>query len=358
MNIKKLLKQVSKNDCISDLHLTIKHTPVVRYNGELQPIIEIEPLNKDDLENVIDELMNDEQKIIFEKKGEIDFSYSLPGIARFRVNAYQQRGSVCLALRAIPTKVPTIKELGLPQTVKKLSKQRKGLILCTGPTGSGKSTTLASMINEINTTRQSHILTLEDPIEYLHHHQKSLVHQREVGSDTQSFANGLRAALRQDPDVILVGEMRDLETISIALEAAETGHLVLATLHTNNAPQTIERVVDVFPAHQQQQVRVQLAAVLNGIISQQLLPTINNQNRVVALEILIGTPAIRNLIREGKSHQIESSMQTGAKYGMELMDNYLLKLYKKELIDLNTTLRRANNPKELKERISQIGSKF
>lgn len=356
MDIIELLKKVVEDGSISDLHLTVNSPPIIRKTGILTVYDKYpDKYTFNELIEITRSLMNDEQWQIFEKKGEFDFSYSVPGFSRFRVNAYRQRGAISLALRVIPTKVPTIDELGLPDILKKLAVQRMGLILCTGPTGSGKSTTLAAMINEINENRRCHILTLEDPIEYLHQHKNSIVHQREVGIDTRSFADGLRAALRQDPDVILVGEMRDLETISIALEAAETGHLVLATLHTSDAPKTVDRIIDVFPAHQQQQVKIQLSSVLNGIIAQQLLPRSGGQGMVAGLEVLIGTPAVRNIIREGKSSQLESVMQTGAKYGMIVMNNYLISLYEKGLIDMETAVRRSNNPDYIKRRIGWIG---
>ncbi|MFW5980035.1 MAG: type IV pilus twitching motility protein PilT [Halanaerobiales bacterium] len=355
MKIDDLLKQVVANEAISDLHITVNSKPIVRYNGKLQ-ILNSYPdkFSFKDLEIIGKELTDDEQWQEFQNKGELDFSYSVPGFSRFRVNLYLQRGAISLALRVIPREIPTIDELDLPQVLKKLALQRMGLIICTGPTGSGKSTTLAAMIDEINTKKSKHILTLEDPIEYLHQHQKSIVHQREVGIDTNSFAEGLRAALRQDPDVILVGEMRDLETISIALEAAETGHLVLATLHTNSAPKTIDRIIDVFPGNQQEQVRIQLSSTLRGVISQQLLPKADKEGRVAAMEILIGTQAVKNIIREGKSHQLKSVMQTGSKYGMIVMNNYLIKLYQKGLIDRETALRRADNPEYVKKRIDHL----
>jgi twitching motility protein PilT len=354
MNTENLLKKITQDDHISDLHLTVNSKPIIRYSGELKKMSSFpKKLDMKSLKNIAQELMNEGMWQEFEEKGEVDFSYSVPGVSRFRVNAYHQRSAISLALRVIPSQVPTLKELNLPQILKKLALQRIGLILCTGPTGSGKSTTLAAMINEINENKKVHILTLEDPIEYLHHHNQSIVHQREIGADTESFANGLRAALRQDPDVILVGEMRDLETISIALEAAETGHLVMATLHTNSAPQTVDRIIDVFPPHQQQQVRIQLSSVINGIVSQQLLPKANQDGRIAAQEILIGTPAVKNIIREGKSNQLFSAIQTGKKYGMIDMDNYLLNLYQNGKIKLEEALRRANNQNYIKKRARQ-----
>ncbi|MGM0603727.1 MAG: type IV pilus twitching motility protein PilT [Bacillota bacterium] len=353
MNIIDLMKEISTDKAISDLHITARKKPVIRYNGKLQ-VYEDYPsiMEVDKVREIAKDLMSEDQWDVFQKDGEVDFSYSIPGYSRYRVNAYHQRGSVTLALRIIPQSIPSIDELGLPQVLKKLAMQRKGLVLCTGPTGSGKSTTLAAMIDVVNENRPSHIITLEDPIEYLHSHKKSIVHQREIGTDTNSFANGLRASLRQDPDVILVGEMRDLETISIALEASETGHLVFATLHTNDAPSTVERIIDVFPAHQQQQVRIQLASSISGIISQQLLPRADGTARVAALEILIATSAVRNIIRDGKTHQLVSAMQTGGKYGMIMMNNYLVELYKKGLIEYEEALRRSDNPDYIKKKIS------
>jgi len=348
-----LMKEISDHPVISDLHITVKRKPIIRYNGELQVYEEFpEPLNIDQVNQIARKLMNDDQWDIFQKDGEADFSYSIPGYCRFRVNAYHQRGSTTLALRIIPSEIPTLDSLGLPDVLKRLAMQRNGLVLCTGPTGSGKSTTLAAMIDVVNQSKHSHIITLEDPIEYLHSHKKCIVHQREVGADTKSFANGLRASLRQDPDVILVGEMRDLETISIALEASETGHLVFATLHTNDAPSTVERIIDVFPAHQQDQVRVQLATALNGIISQQLLKRADGSKRVAALEIMVATAAVKNIIREGKTHQLVSSIQTGAKYGMVMMDNYLINLYQKGLIEYEETIKRSKDPEYIKRKIS------
>ncbi|MFP4016718.1 MAG: type IV pilus twitching motility protein PilT [Halanaerobiales bacterium] len=356
MELLDLFKTVVNDDSISDLHLTVNSKPIVRKTGKLQVFDRYpEVITFEKMRNIIRTLMTEDQWRQFEEVGELDFSYSVPGFTRFRVNAYYQRGAISLALRVIPTKVPSVDELGLPEILKKLALQRRGLVLCTGPTGSGKSTSLAAMINEVNHVRNCHILTLEDPIEYLHNHQNSIVHQREVGIDTQSFADGLRAALRQDPDVILVGEMRDLETISIALEASETGHLVLATLHTSDAPKTVDRIIDVFPAHQQQQVRIQLSSCLNGIVAQQLLPRTDGKGMVAGIEVLIGTPAVRNIIREGNSAQLESVMQTGGKYGMIVMNNYLINLYEKGLISMETALRRSTNPEYVKKRLGRIG---
>lgn len=315
----------------SDLHITVGIPPVNRINGRLLPVGN-ERLTQKDTSDFVRSVLDDEQYEKYVKDGEIDLSYSVAGVGRFRVNIYRQRGSDAIALRAVGLKIPTLEDLSHPPILAELSRRNRGLILVTGPTGSGKSTTLAAMINQINSERNCHILTLEDPIEYLHRHGKSIVNQREIGHDSKSYASALRAALREDPDVVLVGEMRDLETISIAVTAAETGHLVLSTLHTIGAAKTIDRIVDVFPPYQQQQIKVQLAAVLEGIISQQLIERADGAGRVAALEILVVTPAIRNLVREGKTHQIDSSVQTGAKYGMKSMDLSLIELYRKGLI--------------------------
>lgn len=334
----------------SDVHITAGIPPIFRINGELLLYNETR-LTPADTEILIRETMGEE---LFKKlldKGEVDFSYSSHGTGRFRVNAYTQRGSYGMALRIIPLDIPTMQELGLPAVLGDLARLPRGLILVTGPTGSGKSTTLATMIDQINRERKEHILTLEDPIEYLHRHQKSIVNQREIGSDSQSFANALRGALRQDPDVILVGEMRDLDTISIAITAAETGHLVLSTLHTLGAAKTIDRIIDVFPPHQQQQIRVQLSSVIQAVVSQQLLPKADGKGRVAALEIMVATPAIRNLIREDKIHQIDTVIQTGGKYRMQSMDSSLVDLYKRGMIRKDTALNRAFDHEEIKKYI-------
>lgn len=311
----------------SDLHLTVGLPPVMRINGKLVYEGE-ERLTQEDTEILTKYVLTPEQYDKYRKFGELDFSYSAKGMGRFRVNAYRQRGSHALALRLMDVEMPTLEGLLMPEALKELCTKQRGLILVTGPTGSGKSTTLAAMINEINNTRQCHVITLEDPIEYLHKHNMSMVNQRQIGSDSLTFANGLRSALREDPDVILVGEMRDLETIQIALTAAETGHLVLSTLHTVGSAKTIDRIVDVFPSYQQQQIRVQLAAVIEGIISQQLLVREDGTGRIAGVEVMVGTPAIRNLIREGKAHMIDNAIQTGGKLGMRSMDMALSHLYK------------------------------
>lgn len=357
MEMEQLFRNVVDREGVSDLHLTVKSKPIIRYNGNLQTFQEYpKELEVEDLEEMTQEMLSDDQYEEFMEQGEIDFSYSVPGVSRFRVNIYRQRGSIGIAMRVIPQEVPTVDELGYPNVLKKLALMRMGLVLCTGPTGSGKSTTLAAMINEINEKKAKHILTLEDPIEYLHSHSNCIVHQREVGVDTKSFANGLRSALREDPDVILVGEMRDLDTISIALEAAETGHLVLATLHTNSAPATIDRIIDVFPPHQQEQVRIQLASTINGVVSQKLLPRADRSGRVGAVGVLIGTPAVKNVIREGESHQLKSIMQTGSKYGMVVRDNYLLDLFNQGTISKDILLRRADDRKYIEKRLSREAS--
>lgn len=330
MDINKLLKEVMEIGA-SDLHITVGISPTARINGDLTEM-QYPKLTPSDTEELCNQVLTDYHKEIFEEKGEVDLSYTFSGLGRFRINVYKQRNSMAMAIRAIPTEIPTIGKLGLPEVLRSLANKRRGIILVTGPTGSGKSTTLAAMINYINMTRKEHIITLEDPIEYLHRHNKSVINQREIGADSRSFANSLRSALRQDPDVILVGEMRDLETISTALTAAETGHLVLATLHTVGAAKTIDRIIDVFPPYQHPQIRVQLSSVLEGIISQQLIQTADRKGRVPALEVMVATPAIRNLIREGKSHQIQSSIQTGAHIGMESMDKSLVNLYNRGLI--------------------------
>lgn len=303
----------------SDIHLSVGVAPVFRINGELKRYGQ-ESLAPEDMESLAKQMIPDFMWERFEEKGELDFSYSVPGISRFRVNAYRQRSSVAIAIRIIPTRIPSLEELQLPQVLQTLVDKPQGLILVTGPTGSGKSTTLASMIDFINRKQKKHIITLEDPIEYLHKHHHCIIDQREVGFDTKSFATGLRASLRQDPDIILVGELRDLETIQTAITAAETGHLVLGTLHTTSAPSTIDRIIDVFPGPQQAQIRVQLASVLVSIISQRLFPTIDRQSRKVATEILVNTPAVANLIRNEKIHQIQNVMQTSRAQGMHTLE--------------------------------------
>lgn len=303
----------------SDMHLTVGVPPIMRINGDLKRYGK-EPLKPEDTEKMGQSIVSQKMWDVFKEKGEIDFSYGIPQLSRFRINIYQQRACVCMAIRVVPTKIPTIEDLQLPEVLKKITTKPQGLVLVTGPTGSGKSTTLASMIDYMNRTMKKHIITLEDPIEYLHKHNLCIIDQREVGFDTQTFANGLRASLRQDPDVILVGEMRDLETISTAITAAETGHLVFGTLHTSSAPSTIDRIIDVFPPSQQPQVRIQLASVLVAIISQRLFPTIERSGRRAATEILINNSAVANLIRNEKIHQISSIMQTSRSLGMHTLE--------------------------------------
>lgn len=349
MNIVELVNIAMEKNA-SDIHITVGTPPILRINGELLTF-ESKKLMPEDTKSMVYETLDERTIKELEEKGEVDTSFSSPGVGRYRINAYKQRGSYAMALRIIPLEVPTIDELGLPSVVKDLARLPRGLILVTGPTGSGKSTTLASMIDLINKEKKCHILTLEDPIEYLHKHNQSIVNQREIGIDSDSFANSLRASLRQDPDVILVGEMRDLETISIALTAAETGHLVLSTLHTIGSAKTIDRVIDVFPPHQQQQVRIQFASVIKAIVSQQLLPKSDGSGRIAAFEVMVATTAIRNLIREEKIHQIDTAIQTGGKFQMQTMDNSLLDLYKKGLITKETILTQAINQDNIKKYI-------
>lgn len=322
--IEEMLK-TAKDAGASDVHITVGVPPKMRVNGHLITM-DYDRLLPDDTHALLDEIMNEQQKKRFEEQGEHDMSFSIPNMGRYRVNAFKQRGSVAIALRLVGTQVPSAEELGIPETVIELYRKKRGLVLVTGPTGSGKSTTLAAIIDKINNNREAHVITLEDPIEYLHQHKKSMVNQREIGLDSQSYANALRAALREDPDVILVGEMRDFETISVAITAAETGHLVLSTLHTIGAASTVDRVIDVFPPHQQQQVRVQLANVLEAVISQQLLPKTDESGRVAAFEVLHANHAVRNLIREGKTHQLMSVMQTNRRLGMIAMDEAIIQL--------------------------------
>ena len=349
MDISAIVNDGSRQNA-SDVHITVGIPPTFRINGELihQGEHKLTPM---DTEELVRQVMSEKLFSELQDKGEVDFSYSSSGRGRYRVNAYTQRGSYGMALRIIPLDIPTYKQLGLPPVLSELTKLPRGLILVTGPTGSGKSTTLATMIDQINREQKCHILTLEDPIEYMHKHQKSIVNQREIGSDSKGFKEARRGALRQDPDVILVGEMRDLDTISIAITAAETGHLVLSTLHTLGAAKTIDRIIDVFPPHQQQQVRVQLSSVIQSVISQQLLTKADGKGRVAALEVMIASPAIRNLIREDKIHQIDTAIQTGSKYKMQTMDASLLALYHKGLISKETTMMQSMNKEEMKKYI-------
>lgn len=322
------LLEVAANNNASDVHITVGVPPKMRVNGNLVDM-DYPRLLPDDAENIIVSILDKRRKEIFDEKGEVDFSISVPQIGRYRVNIFKQRGSMAAALRVVGTEIPNPDSLGVPKAVQDLHRRKRGLVLVTGPTGSGKSTTLASIIDLVNTNTSSHIITLEDPIEYMHKHKMAMINQREVGLDTLSYNNALRAALREDPDVILVGEMRDFETISIAVTAAETGHLVFSTLHTIGAAATIDRIIDVFPTHQQQQIRVQLSMVLEAVISQQLIPTADGRRRVAAFEVMITNPAIKNLIREGKTYQIQSMIQTNKKIGMQTMDDALYDLYRR-----------------------------
>jgi len=317
------LLEVAVDQGASDLHLTPGVPPFLRIYGNIAPISGINPLRPSTIENLVKPIVSTSNWNILTENGEVDFSYGAPGLGRFRCNLFRQRGSLCLAMRVINSQIKGLGELGLPDVLKDLCKKRDGLILVTGPTGSGKSTTLASMIDIINNSRQGVIITLEDPVEYLHSHKKCIVNQREIGSDTNSFSAGLRAALRADPDVILVGEMRDIETIATAITAAETGHLVFSTLHTRGAAKTIDRIIDAFPVSNQQQIRIQLASVLEAVVSQQLIPHKSGYGMVPAIEVMLGTPAIRNMIREGKTHQIPSMVETGTRFGMQTMSHSL-----------------------------------
>lgn len=326
LKIENLLEEVVKKDA-SDLHLTVGNEPSIRVDGRLQKVDGYQPLTEKDVEALIFSVIDEVQKDILLKDKEVDFSFAFGDIARFRANAFHQKGNLGLALRLIPAKIRTVDELGLPTIVNKFTEIPRGLVLVTGPTGSGKSTTLAAMVDKINTENPVHIITIEDPIEYTHTHKKAIIDQREVHYDTRSFSAALRSALREDPDVVLIGEMRDLETISAAITIAETGHLVLATLHTNNAAQSIDRMIDVFPPYQQQQIRVQLSNILQGVVSQRLIAAIGG-GRVAAAEIMVTTPAVRNIIREGKTHQLDAVIQTSADQGMVSMDKALVVLVK------------------------------
>ncbi len=332
----------------SDLHLSAGLIPTIRVNGELLQITNHERIDARRLRELIYTMLTQRQRERFEDDLELDGSYSVPEVGRFRFNIMQQRGSVGAVFRYIPFEIPGLETLGLPPIVEKLTTIPRGLVLATGPTGSGKSTTLAAILDRVNSTRKCHIVTIEDPIEYLYRHKLAVVNQREVGADTKGFGNALRHVLRQDPDVILVGEMRDLETISSAITAAETGHFVLASLHTQDAPQAIDRIVDVFPPYQQQQIRVQLASTVQAIVTQQLLPNAQGTGRVLACEVLVATPAVRNLIREAKVHQIYSSMQAGGQYGMMTMDSSLAALVKAGKITQATAFSASSNPEDLK----------
>ena len=356
MEIRDLLKEAVLKDA-SDLHICSGIPPVMRVHGELTYMGETK-VTETLCEILGKQFMSLDSYDVLKEHGEVDLSLSIPEVGRFRVNAFKQRNSFAYAFRTINQKIPTIEELGLPESMVEFTQKQRGLVLVTGPTGSGKSSTLASLIGEINRTRSCHIVTIEDPIEYLHQHQLSVINQREVGRDTESFANALRAVLREDPDVILVGEMRDKETIETALTAAETGHLVFSTLHTLGAAKTLDRIIDVFPPHQQNQVRSQLSTSIQGIISQQLMRTADGKGRVVATELMKWTPAIANLIREGRTPQINSNIHTGIQHGMYSMDSSLAALYKTKKIDYETAIRYAIDADNLKKLISEQLSCF
>ena len=346
-----LLQVMERN--ASDLHLTAGSPPMIRHHGRLHAL-DYPRLTPETTRQVVYSILTNDQRQKLETDWQVDLAYSIPGKARFRVNAYFQRAAVSAALRLIPQEMPKLDSLGLPPVLEDFTKKPRGFVLVTGPTGSGKSTSLAAMLDLINETRHEHILSIEDPIEFLHKHKSCIVNQRELGADTKSFAQGLKAGLRQDPDVILVGEMRDLETISTALTAAETGHLVFATLHTQDTAQTVDRIVDVFPPEQQQQVRVQLSVALQGIVTQQLLPTADGQGRCVATEVLVPTPAVRNLIREGKTHQIYSALQTGGQFGMQTMDASLAQLVRQHKITRELAESRSSAPEELRRLMGTV----
>lgn len=347
-----LLHAVSLNS--SDLHITVSVPPMVRVNGQIKPLSDLPPLTPEDTKALTLSMLTEAQQKTLDEQGQVDFTYVIPKVGRFRVNAYRQRRSYCAAIRVLVQEMPTIDSLGLPPVLKELCLKPRGLILVTGPTGSGKSTTLAAMVDYINSSCRSHVLTIEDPIEYLHRHKNSIINQREVGDDTNSFAAALRSSLREDPDVILVGEMRDLETISTAMSAAETGHLVLSTLHTIGAAQTVDRMIDMFPPYQQQQIRVQLASVLQAVITQQLIMNAPRTRRVAAMELMVVNDAVRNMIRENKTHQIITALQTGVKQGMMPMDYSLAKLVKDGVISQSDAYTRCIDPDTLKRYIFSI----
>jgi twitching motility protein PilT len=345
-SIDELLENMVERNA-SDLHVTTGTPPAIRVRGEVERLDGFDALTPEETQQLLYRILSSEQQKLLELNRQLDFSYSIPGLARFRVNVYFQRESIGAAFRLIPTELKTLEELGIPASLHVLAEKPRGLVLVTGPTGSGKSTTLAALIDEINRTRSEHILTIEDPIEFLHRHKRCIVNQREIGPDAKSFGEALRAALRQDPDVILVGEMRDLETISTALTAAETGHLVFGTLHTQSAPSTIDRIIDVFPAEQQEQVRIQIANSLQGVVTQALLPTADKMGRVPALEILLPDDAVRNLIRQGKVEQVYSVMQTNTGRGMQTMEQSLGDLIMRRIVEFEDGLSRSSRPGQL-----------
>jgi len=357
MDLRELLLAAVRTGA-SDVHAMVNAAPAFRLNGELIPVdaprlsavvpaVFHRRLSPEDVQHLAEQVLNPQQKERFAASGDVDLSFSIRGVGRFRVNVFRQRGTTGLAVRPVKLDIPSLAELGLPEVVAQLARLPRGLVLVTGPTGSGKSTTLAAMIDLLNREARVHIITIEDPIEYTHTHKNSLVVQREIGDDTLSFASAIRAALREDPNVIMVGEMRDLETIAGALTAAETGHLVLATLHTNSAAQTIDRIVDVFPPYQQQQIKVQLSLCLQGVVVQQLIPRADGRGRVIAVETMVATPAVRNLVREGKTHQINTQIQSGARFGMQTMEMSLRALVYQGLITRETALSVAGDPEGL-----------
>src|SRR5437588_8560742 len=331
----------------SDLHVTTDSPPVYRVRGEILRAEGFDPMTPDDTRSLLYRILSSEQQKVFEQKRQLDFAYALPGVARFRVNVYYQREAVGAAFRLIPQEIKALEELGLPTVLHTFAEKARGIVLVTGPTGSGKSTTLAAILDEINRNRSEHILTIEDPIEFVHRHKRCIVNQREIGPDALSFGDALKAALRQDPDILLLGEMRDMETISTALTAAETGHLVFATLHTQSAPSTIDRIIDAFPSEQQEQVRIMIAMSLQGVVTQTLLPTADGVGRVPALEILLPDDAVRNLIRQGKVEQIYSVMQTNTKKGMQTMEQSLAHLIQHRIVDFEVGLSRSSRPEQL-----------
>ncbi|MCR5404577.1 MAG: type IV pilus twitching motility protein PilT [Butyrivibrio sp.] len=341
--IEDILKEAKERGA-SDVHITVGLPPKVRVHGKLVPLESYGKLLPPDTREIASEIMSERQQQLLEQNGQHDMSFSIRGVGRYRVNVFRQRGSIAMAFRIVATEIPSSQELGIPDTVMDLYQKKRGLVLVTGPTGSGKSTTLASIIDKINNNRDAHVITLEDPIEFTYQHRLSIVNQREIGTDSNSYASALRAALREDPDVILVGEMRDLETISTAITAAETGHLVLSTVHTIGASNTVDRLIDVFPSHQQQQIRIQLAGVLEAVICQQLIPAVDGISRLAAFEVLHINSAVRNLIREGKSHQLITYMQTYRKQGMITMDEAILELYRAQKITREAALQFAQDP--------------
>jgi twitching motility protein PilT len=348
--IQEILQQ-AKDAGASDVHITVGIPPKMRVNGKLITMDAYGRMLPNDTAAISQEIMSEKQLETLEEKGQLDMSFSIPRVGRYRLNVFKQRGSVAMAFRIVATEIPSSESLGIPESVVELYKKKRGLVLVTGPTGSGKSTTLASIIDKINANREAHVITLEDPIEFAYHHQMSIVNQREIGTDSNNYASALRAALREDPDVILVGEMRDLETIGTAITAAETGHLVLSTVHTIGASNTVDRLIDVFPSHQQQQVRIQLAGVLEAIVSQQLIPQNDGVSRIAAFEVLHINSAVRNLIREGKSHQLITYMQTYRKQGMITMDDAILELYRAQKIERDAALQFAQDPETMQNKM-------